>query len=111
MKYLILLACILTPKLFAEAAENWIISAKNIIQEENLTDIKLSCIELEEDKDKEEDGKVILITAYELHSPDCKGDPDTSPRLFFIEFNLIESLILSDAKSPCKEMEVIKKIE
>ncbi len=107
--YIFLATLLLAPYISAETTDKWVVSAKEVIIEERLTNIELSCIEFE--KDIEENGNIILITAYEIHSTYCKGDVNTNPRLFFIEFNLIESLILSDAKSPYMEMEFIRKID
>ncbi len=89
-------------------SESWIDNAKVTITENNLTSIELSCIDF--DESVMNDGKVILVTTFEIHSDTCPGDPKTRPKLFFIEFDLGDGTIKSNAKSEVGQMELIEKI-
>jgi hypothetical protein len=87
---------------------DWIDKAKQITIKHELTSIGVSCIDFE--KTTRDDGKIILITTFEIHSEACSGDPKTRPKLYFIEFNINENVIKSNAKSDVGQMEIIERL-
>ncbi len=104
-KYLIFLLALYSSICFSD---KWIDNAKNITTEHELTSIALSCIEFE--KSTKHDGQLILITTFEIHSKTCLGDPETRPKLFFIEFDLRSKTIKSNALSDVGQMIMIGNI-
>lgn len=87
-----------------QAPENeLVILAKKITADYKLNDIKLECLTFEL-LEQTSDGKRI-IDVRELHSENCGGDLNTSPRLFSIAINEGTGDIWSDAKSMLGQLE------
>lgn len=87
----------------------WIDKAKIITIKYQLTTLDLFCVDFERSTLK--GGEKILITTFEIHSDICSGDPETRPKLFFIEFDNINNTIKTNAKSEVGQMEVVEYIE
>ena len=91
-------------ELAAKESENeLIVRAKKVTTTHKLTDINLECLRFEL-LDELYEGKH-LIDVRELHSKDCGGDINTSPRLFSIAVSDTTDEVWSDAKSLLGQLE------
>ena len=71
------------------------------IQKNRLTKIPDRCLDLELESPMEND---FLVSIREIHSAECGGDPETSPRLFSVKIDSQMKNMWSDAKSDDGEM-------
>jgi hypothetical protein len=76
--------------------------AKNIVKNNELTDIPIKCLKFVNVEDSQEFKAIIDVR--EVHNKTCGGDSQTSPRLFTIAFTK-DNHIWSDAKSLLGQLE------
>ena len=94
-----------TPKeLSNKTPENLLITrAKKITIDYKLTDIKLQCLTFELLQKPFENKNIIDVR--ELHSENCGGDVNTSPKIYSIGINESTNEVWSDAKSMLGQLE------
>ncbi|WP_266157168.1 hypothetical protein [Dyella silvatica] len=67
------------------------------IQKHRLTSLPIDCLTF---MPEEEGATTYSVEVHENHTPPCKGDPDTSPRLFSFKVDRSNGQLSTDATDP-----------
>lgn len=79
--------------------------AEKAVREYNLSEVKPACMKFIAATEPFQ--RLPTVDVHEVHTPECGGDPATSPRIFSVAFDDKAGAVWSDAKSPVGQMEVM----